>query len=213
MADEVMEEFGDPQGNDLSREQVYNYLRGGVRKTVTQLFKSFPDYLKTYTTQALTSGTATYALPSGFLGFIRVDINIGGTATTDAYKAIYKGEDFGEPDTTFYKSSPYVSIRGNYFVVRPTPDANGMAFIWYWASPTTMTTESSEHGLPYGARDVLVNYALYRAWLGKDQDKSTSYKTLFTDSLDDYMDFVINSRQTMTKGNVEIITGGDLYEF
>jgi hypothetical protein len=98
-------------------------------------------------------------------------------------------------------------------VIRPTPTTSGRAFIWYWAYPTSMSTDSSEHGLPYGARDVLINYALYRSWIMKDPDRAASFKTLYKESLDDYIEFVAQSRQQITKDSVEVKFGTDLYDY
>jgi len=213
MTDEVLTDFGDPLSKDLSRDQVANYLRGGVRKITTELMKTYPDYFKTYTTQALTAGDYDYSLPTGFLGFIRVDVNYTGSSATDAYKATFISESFGDPDTSYYETQPFVAIRGSTLILRPTPSSSsGYAFVWYWAYPTSMTDDNDEHGLPYGARDVLVNYALYRTWQAKDLEKANSYKSLFKESLEDYVDFVSQSRQQMTTSHVEVITGSDMYE-
>ena len=205
MGDEVLEDFGDTNGKDLKRSQVYNYLRGGVRKVTQELIKSFPDYRKNYVVKTLSSGTAT--LPDRFLGFIRIDA--GPTADT-AYKCTYTSEGALSPGTTYSSYEPKVSIRGSSFYVLPDDIAN--AYIWYWDYPTSMTTESSEHGLPYGARDVLVNYALYKTWLSKDTVKAISFKTLYKDSLSEYIDFVAQSRQQMTKEHIEVRFGDDMYE-
>lgn len=206
MADEVLEDFGDPEGKDLKRDQVYNYLRGGVRKVVSELIKTLPDYNKVYEVKALTSGVAT--LPTRFLGFIRVD---AGETADDAYKAEYVSEGGLIPGTSYSSTAPKVYIRGSSLYILPTTVSN--AYIWYWEYPTPMDTESTEHGLAYGARDVLVNYALYRAWLMKDPDKATSFKTLYKDAMSEYVEFVAQSRQQISKGHVEVRAGSDLYEY
>ena len=206
MASEVLEDFGDEGGRDLSREQVYNYLRGGARKVINKIFIAYPDFLKTYAAQALTSGTAS--LPSRFLGFFRVD---AGTTATTAYKAEFIEEADLYPGSTYSSSRPLVYIRGSSFYVLPTDVTN--AYLWYWSYPAIMTTDTSEHGLPYGARDVLVNYALYRAWLSKDVDRSGSYKSLYKDGLDDLIEFIVSSRQTMDAKHTKITSGAEMYEF
>lgn len=208
MADEVLEDFGDPDGKDLKRDQVYNYLRGGVRNIVTPLMTYYPDYFRAYTTQALTS--STFDVPSRFMGLIRMDINYTGTDPSDASKAIFKGEEFGFPNTTYSETNPIVSMRGNQFVIRPSA-TTGMAFIWYWRYPEVMTEDDDEHGLPYGARDVLVNYALYKSWLPRDSDKSATYKSLFKDSLSEYLKFVSQSIQNITNKTTEVTSGFEMY--
>ena len=211
MTDEIMNDFNDEYEKDISREQIYDYLNTGTRKVTTEIFKFYPDYLRTYTTQDLTSGTAAYDLPTRFLGFVRVDVNLSSTSSDDAHKAVYVSEYVGQPNTTFYETEPLISIRGSEFVLRPTPTGSGRAFIWYWQYPEVMDEESDEHGLPYGARDVIVNYALYKAWLGKNEDKSNAYRSLYKDSLEDYLEFLASARQSMTPKHQRLAYGEEMY--
>lgn len=206
MGDEVLEDFGDPLGKDLTREQVYNYLRGGVRKVTSEMIKTLPDYRKNYEVKALSSGVSS--LPDRFLGFIRVDA--GSTADT-AYSADFVSEGALKPGASYYGTDPKIYIRGSNFYILPTTLAN--AYVWYWDYPAPMNLESDEHGLPYGGRDVLVNYALYRAWLGKDPEKAGVFKSLYRESLGEYIDFVAQSRQQINKDTIDIKEGLDLYDF
>lgn len=217
MTEEVMEEFGDSGGKDLSREEAQRQLKAGVRRITTELFKTYPDYFKTYVV-ITPNGTGLDPLPSRFLGLIRVDINDAGTSTTDAHKAEYIQESVGEPDTTWYASSPKVSIRGSNLVTYPTLGTSGRAFVWYWAYPAEMTTESSEHGLPYGAKDVLKHYALYKIWIAKDNEtgigtRGYAYRQLFKEELENYVEFVAQSRQQLNSNKIGIASGSDLYEW
>jgi hypothetical protein len=213
MVDEVLEDFGDPQATQVSRESVRNYLNAGVRKLVQTIIKTYPDFRTNYTTQALTASTATYALPQYFLAFKRVDINFSGSSTTSGYKAVFSGEELGYPTTTFSQFEPHISIRGSNFVIRPTPDSSGgYAFIWYWDYPAPMTNDTDEHGLPYGARDILIYYALYRIWLTQDQEKATSFKTMMNDQIDEFVEFIGQQRQLMSKGKVNLVFGTELYD-
>jgi|SaaInlLV_10m_DNA_2_1039722.scaffolds.fasta_scaffold04647_2 hypothetical protein len=213
MTDEVLEDFGDTEGKELTREQVAKYLKGGVRKVTNQIFTYFPEFLKAYTTDSLTNGTATYTLPTNFLGFVRVDVNPTGTVATNAYKAEFTSEFEGESNTVFSPTNPQIAIRGANYVIRPTPSGSGMAFIWYWKAPTSMSTEASEHGLPYGSRDILVNYALYKAWLTKDEDTASTFKSLFKDSMEELMEFLAQGRQKITSPKVQVIFGEDMYDW
>lgn len=215
MTEEIMEEFGDAGGKDIDPDEVHRHLRAGVRRLTTELFKMYPDYFKAYTT-ITPGGTGLDALPSRFLGLIRVDISENTTAT-DAYKAEYINENFGEPDTTYYGTNPMVSIRGSYLVTRPVLGTSGKIFMWYWQYPAEMSDESDEHGFPIGARDVLINYALYKIWTSKDKDtgignRAYSYKQEFKDALTNYVEFVSSSRQQMNSTKIGVAFGKDLYE-
>jgi len=206
MADEVLEDFGDPLSNDLSREQVYKYLRAGVRRLTMALTKTFPDYRRNYMTDTLSSGVAS--LPDRFLGFIRVD---AGTSATDAYKAEYVDEGDLFADTVYSSLSPKVFIRGSNLYIKPDDITN--VYMWYWDYPEVMTLSSDEHGLPYGARDVLVSFALWRAWLSKDVEKASTHRSLYNESMNEYLEFVAHSRQNMNKNYVKLESGTEFYEY
>ena len=212
MSEEVMEDFGDVEGRNLTRTQVDNYIRGGVRKIISKIMLSRPDYLRTYGI-ITPEGNGLDALPDRFLGLIRADVNYSSSSTTAATKATYSKEDKGYPNTTWSEYEPYVSIRGSYLVTRPTlTSTSGRIFVWYWSYPEVMVEDSDEHGLPFGARDVLINYALYKAWLPKDKDAASSYKSIYKDCLDELIEFVEQSPQSITNEKVEVVFGSEDYE-
>ena len=206
MTDEVLEDFNDPEGKDLPKEQVYRYLRAGVRKLTMLLTKTFPDYRRNYATDTLSSGVAS--LPTRFLGFIRVD---AGVTLDTAYKTEYVSEGSLQAGTTYSSLKPKVFIRGSNVYVEPDDITN--IYMWYWDYPTPMTLASYEHGLPYGARDVLVPYALWRVWLSKDVEKASLYRALYNDAVDEYLEFMAHARQNITKDMVELTAGTDIYDF
>lgn len=213
MAAEILEEFGDPDSHEVPRDRVRNALNGAVKAITTKLIAMYPDFNRTYTTQSLTADTATYSLPDNFLGFVRVDIDFSGSTAANAYKADYEDESYGLPHTSYQQSDPKIAIRGSNFVIRPTPDSSsGTAFIWYWQYPSAMTDDADTHGLPYGAREVLIAYALWRLWMAFDKEKSRSYKSLYDELIESYMEFVGQQRQMMTSKKIDINYGVDLYE-
>ena len=217
MVDEVLGDFGDPDAKEITRYKVRRYLRAGARQLTTKLIKTFPEYRKKYTTQSLTSGTATYDLPSRFLAFIRVDINLTGTSTTEAHKANYETEFEGDSDTIYYTNEPKIFFRSSatteQFGIRPTPAATGIAILWYWDYPATMTDDADEHGLTYGARDLLVTYALVRSWRTKDSAKSDEYKADLTEETKSFLEFISGTKQFMDNKGVETTFAEDLFEF
>jgi hypothetical protein len=213
MTEEVLEEFGDSDSAEISRTRIKRLIKGGVRKTMIEIIKTYPDYHRNYTTQVLTNGTATYDLPTRFLAFFRVDINYSGSSAADAYKADFESESEHEPDVTYSKEEPQLSFRANQFVIKPTPDSSsGYAFMWYWDYPAVIDSDADEHGMPYGTRDVLVAYVLWKLWIGKDNDKAKMYKTEYKDSLDTVIDFIGQGRQNYTPKRVKVVYGSDIYE-
>jgi len=217
MTDEILEDFGDPDAKEISRIQVRRYLRAGVRKLTKELIKAMPDYRRKYTTQTLTSGTSEYDLPTRFLAFFRVDVNLTGTAYAQAYQAEFESESEGEPDTTYYTNDPRIYFRASstteQFGIRPTPAATGTAFLWYWDYPATMTDDGDLHGLPYGAREVLITYGLKRAWRTKDSAKADEYNNDLKEDVPEYIEFAMQRKQTVNKDFVVPTgVGSDLYE-
>jgi len=75
-----------------------------------------------------------------------------------------------------------------------------------------LSNETDEHGLPYGARDVIVAYCLYRAWLTKDPEKALYFLNMYKENLSDYLIFVGQQRQTMGTSHQEIIFGEEMYD-
>ena len=190
MSDEILEAFGDVDAKQVTRDQVRKYLNSGVRRLVMQIIRMYPDYFGAYTTQAL-STTNSYSYPTNFITFKRIDI---GTSTTDAYNAEFKKEHELDPTLTYTEQAPRVVMRDATWKTYPV--CNGKtAYIYYWQYPSAMTDDDDEHGLPYGGRDVIITYALYRLWLDKDVERSTTIKSLFNDQVKEYLDFVGQSRQ------------------
>lgn len=214
MTEEILEEYGDPDAKEVSRNRIKRILKSGVRNLLLKIIALYPDYHRNYTTQALTSGTATYDLPTRFLGFFRVDVNYGGSTATDAYKVeTFESEAEGEPDTTYSKYNPRVFFRGDTFGLRPTPDSSsGYAFLWYWDYPAVMDSDADVHGLPYGARECLVSYALFRLFADKDVDKSAIYKKEYRDNTESLLEFIGQGRQNYTPRKVKITFASELYE-
>jgi len=212
ITDEILEDFGDENSEEVTRSMVARLARAAVRKMTVKLIQVRPDYRRQYTTQALTP-TNLYSLPTRFLAFSRLDLNLTGTTTADAYKAEYIEEREGEPNTNYYTNSPKFFFRGEQWGVRPTPTTSGMAFLWYWDYPEEMVDDIDTHGLPYGARDVIVSYCLSRLWTSKDIEKSNVYKGEFKDGLADWLDLVGQSKQIATNRAIEVVFGKDLYSF
>jgi hypothetical protein len=211
IVDDVLEEYGDPESKEISRVQVRRLARTAVRKMMVNLIKVMPDYRRQYTTQVLTS-TNLYDLPTRFLAFNRIDINFTGTTATEAYKARFDSERNGEPNTVYQTSDPVIFFRGTQWGIKPTP-TTGMAFLWYWDYPIIMTDDNDEHGLPFGAKDSIVAYCLFRLWASKDQDKMSTYRSEYSSSVDDWIEFASQSKQKSTTMGIEVVFGSDLYSF
>jgi hypothetical protein len=206
MADEVLSDFGDPDSKEVTREQVRKWLNTAVRKVTMQLIRFYPDYGGAYSTQALTSGT--YSYPTNFLSFKRVNI---GNSLSDSTTAIFMKESELDPADTYSEYEPVIFLRDTTWGVNPDC-AGKTAYLYYWQYPTSMDDDADEHGLPYGARDVLVSYAVYKCWLNKDSDKASNFRSLYDDNLKEFLDFVAQSRQASNNYFQRISFGNEEYE-
>lgn len=211
MVEEVLADFNDEDGVQVTRTQVRRYLRAGTRKLIMRMIKVMPDYRRKRTTQTLTAGDYDYDLPTRFLAFVRASISFSSSTETDAVEVAFKSESDVSSSSTYSESNPIMSFRDEQYVIRPTP-TGGTAFLYYWDYPAVMTDDSDEHGLPYGARDILVAYALYRSWVNKNTEMSDQYKSDWKNEGDDWIEFVASSRQASTNRSIEVIFGDDLYE-
>lgn len=214
LTDEILEEYGDPDAKQITRQEVRRKLRASVRNLAMELFKTYPkSYRKTNTTQDLTSTTYLYDYPTRFIAFKEVWINLTGTAKASAYKVETFNSDelSGYPDTNYHTSDPRVYLVDTQWGIKPTPAATGKAWISYWAYPEEMTEENDTHGLPYGAKDALILYSLWRLWRGDDQTKADNYRNDFLKARNDWLDFVAQATQTKTRDRVEPIFGSELY--
>jgi len=211
MVNDVLEELGDENATQTSRKRVKKLLNASARKVAREVIKQYPEFLKAYTTQAL-SATEAYNLPTRFLGFSRIDINFEGSSADDAVKVTqFSKESSLEPGEDFLTSDPVVSFRGTQYIIRPTP-TTGYAFLWYWQAPESMSDEDDTHGLPYGAREVLVLYTLYRIWIDRNIEIARDYKSTFGSELGDYIEFVAQQLQLVSRKRVSITSGSDLYD-
>jgi hypothetical protein len=143
-------------------------------------------------------------------------VNFSGTSADSAYKVekIEAEESIDQPDLTYAESDPRIFLRDATFIIKPTP-TGGMAFLWYWNYPEDMTDPNDVHGLPHGAREPLIAYCLYRLWLsrGKSQsDTALMYKKEWTDSRDDWIEFVGQTRGNWASRKLGVTSGTDLYE-
>ena len=213
MTEEVLDDVNDADGDQITPKRVRRYLRTGVRRLMLRIIKNIPEYHRNKGTQLLTSGTDLYDLPTRFLAFFKVVVNYSSTVEASGFKASFETEDSGEPDTQYSTDEPRIIIRANQFGLRPTPtSSSGKAFLYYWDYPAVMTNDDDEHGLGFGARDALVAYALYKAWKDKDEDIAARYKADWEDIGNEFIEFMMQSRQFVTNKSVEVIFGADMYE-
>jgi len=213
MTDQVLAEsgFSDDSG---TRERIRRLLNNEVKQLTQAISKLHTTVLTTYTTQSLTSGTYQYDLPTRFLRFKKVDISFAGGTY---YRAWFQSETEGLPADTYYTTSPYVYRRGSEFGILPESDitSSGIAKLWYDKYPAEMYDDDDEHGLPYGASDILVSKILYRLWVTKSMDgpnyRASSYKKDYENARTSYLTSISEGFQDYNPPVIRTRAGEDLY--
>jgi hypothetical protein len=212
IAQEIAEDFGDPDFKEVSRRMVYRYINAGVRKTVVEVSKAVKDFMRAYKAEAM-AGTAEYTVPARMLKLYALRANYAGSAVADSDEVgIFSTKEKLYDQSDYSTSDPHAYWEGDKVGLAPTTNSSGYLFWYYLQAPETMSDVIDTHGLPYGGRDLLVLYGLYRLWKTKNLDKSNSYKTDFKDALPDYIDFVSQQRQVISHPRVEVVFGQELYE-
>ena len=208
MTDEVLRSFGDPDSKEVSRDQVRKYLNAGVRRLVMNIIQTYPDYFGAYTTQPLIADT-TYSYPTNFINFQRMDV---GTSRTDSYPVEFISETKIDPTLNYTETNPKIAMRDSTW--KTYPDCSGKtAYIVFWQYPSAMLDDSDTHGLPYGGRDVIITYALYKLWMDKNTDRAKSVYYLLSDQMEEYLEFVGQARQASNNWFQDINFGNDDYFF
>ena len=185
MENAVLEELGDKNADEISRTMVKRWIRAGVRYLCLKIAKLNLNILTAYDTQTLSAGTALYDLQERFIKFKKIEVTYSGNSARRAH--LNRTESFATPLTTFSNSEPYISRRGSQWFLRPSTDG-GTAAMWFDRFPTPVDDSTDEHGLPYGAADVIILYALYRGWkFTGNETRYRSYRNDLTDAADDYI--------------------------
>lgn len=211
ISQEILEDFGDPDTKEVSRKLIYLYIRAGVRKIVIEIAKNVKGFMREYKAEAM-DGSAEYTIPDNLIHLYKLRANYSGSSVADSYPVtIFTSKDEVHDQSEYSNQDPYAYWEEDSVGLVPTSNSTGYIFWYYLEAPTAMDDEIDEHGLPYGGRDLLVLYGLYRVWKSKNQDKGNSYKNDFKESLPDYIDFVAQSRQSVEPMKVKVEFGDELY--
>lgn len=212
ISQEILEDFGDPYCKEVSRKQVYRHINAGVRKIAVEMAKVVRDYNRGYKAEAMT-GATEYTQPDRMIRLYSLRANyLSNDVTNSEEVEIFSSKDQLYNQSDYSSDNPYAYWEGDKVGLVPTTNSSGYLYWYYLEAPESMNDVTDTHGLPYGARDLIVLFGLYRLWKIKNQDKGNSYKNDFKDSLPDYIDFVAQSRQLIDGQSINIIFGDELYE-
>jgi len=207
IVEEAAEEYGDPDSRVVSKRQWRQLARTGVRMVARALGQLNMPVLTEKDTVVWSPGTEVIPLPERFMKFRVIRVQYTGQS---AIRARRINEQNIEPQAPYTRVAPRFFRRGINWGIIPDEQAN----VVYWADifPRPMTDATNEHGLPYGARDVIVAYMLFRAWIKKDRDRSRMYQSDYNNMLNEYVQQVADGFQGYELDTLNIEADGGIID-
>lgn len=209
---EIADDYGDPEFQEISRKVIQKYVNAGARKITYEIAKVVRDYNRAYKAEAMTSAE-TYDIPTRMVKLLALRANYDSNSVADSHEiTLFTNKEEVNDQSDYSNQDPIAYWEGDTVGLVPTTNSTGYLYWYYIEAPATMDDVTDTHGLPYGARDLLVLFGLYRLWQTKNADRAKDYKNDFKDSLPDYIDFVAQERQSISRQRVKVVFGSELYE-
>ena len=142
--------------NLIKLADKFAWLNEGLSLITNKLNLTNAEYnVSSKQTQAITSGTSEYQLPSDFADMVEVvDVNSNRLDSIPVSQAL----NYPDGGTTVYY------LRGRYFGIVPEPDTSTTVYYTYRLKPTRITSLSTYITLPDNAFYALKDWMLYRAF-------------------------------------------------
>lgn len=167
MQNEVLNHGFNPE---VYRARVKNWLNEAQGR-ISRLLE-LPDL---YTTSQIVTvqGTDTYDLPSGA---IRVNGVVNASSPmeltyvedpADVNYSNYNGQNLGEPQ--------YYTFTGSSLRLSPVPDTAYTLTVDYYSRPSTLSGDTDTSSLPSDYHDVMISYALSRAYRSEDDMQMSQF--------------------------------------
>lgn len=171
MQDRVLEQFPDPEEKYITRDLITHAFQDFQDELVEALLKQQKTNYFTTTNEdsptSLTSGTAKYNLPDGFISMIRLDVSYDGINYNRAFPI---DPGFGQPDDVYNKTRPFYEFIGTQFKLRPTPDSNSGKYK-YWANTLPAQLEDPDDELSVYLRAWKRGFTYRALQMAKYKDK------------------------------------------
>lgn len=151
------------------RSRVKNWLNE-AQSRIARLFE-LPDLYQT-TTITTVVNQHTYTLPSliRLNGVTNASSPSELTYVEDPADITYSnqsGQNLGEPQ--------YYTFSGSSLILSPIPDAVYTLTLDFYGSPSTLTGDSDNSVLPSDYHDVMISYALSRAYRSEDDPQMSQF--------------------------------------
>lgn len=174
--------------DDISNTDVDAIINQGLRKISTQ----FPwPWLATSTTQVLSDGVQSYALPSD-LDHLEKVIYVGKSIPLEEVSSLEawhrKGDQFASGDPTHF------FIWGEDLMLSPIPTStSGSIKLYYYKRPTALTDDTDEPPFAEQFHLILADYTIARLWeREEDFSKAEEAERAFLTGVNDMARYYLN---------------------
>ena len=171
--------------SNLSEATITGWVNNALRLISNRA--DWPFYLKAYSTDTTTSGTAETALQADFRKMF--SLRVGGTTEDAGDEYLFVG--FMDRNVAINQLSDeinryYINPTTSKYGLIPTPTTTGTK-IWqnYYRTPATISAVSATPDLPTAYHDTLVDFSLARYWEEEDEpDKNVLYLTMVENGIE-----------------------------
>jgi hypothetical protein len=180
MVEKVLTLFSSQSEKLLNRDEIIEDINEGYRILVNKIIDLGIDYYAKKGDQIpLVANQEEYTLPTDFVRPKRIYISYDGS---NEYPAEPMDFILEQSKTAYLEAEPKYFFRGEKIVIRPVPTSStGYIQPYYYYMPNLLTNDDDEPELPKGYHNLLVNYALARAFeKDKKIDWVNYYMGLFT---------------------------------
>lgn len=176
------------ESDDIADADVNSIINQGLRKVSTQ----FPwPWLATSSTQALSDGVQSYALPADLDRLEKV-IYVGKSIPLEEVSALEawhrKGDQFASGDPSHF------FIWGESLLLSPIPTAtSGSIKLYYYQSPTAFTDDTDVPPFAEQFHLVLADFTIARLWeREEDFSKAQEAEVAFINGVNDMARYYLN---------------------
>lgn len=179
LVDKVLKLFGSQSERILDKEEIIGDINDAYRLLVNEIIDLGIDYyVKKGEQIPLIGGQENYDLPEDFVRPKRIYISYNGSNEYPAEPIDFVLET---SKTAYSETEPRYFFRGEQIVIRPVPNSStGYILPYYYYMPKELENEDDIPILPKGYHDLLVDYALAKAFeKDKKSDWASYYMNLF----------------------------------
>lgn len=209
MVSEIQAEVNDASGVLATATLLSNAINEGYWKAARRIVGAkVPGHFLQINAVNVTNGTADYNLTAGHIAMDKVELSPDGT---NFYEATQMKPHDDKPSRSYSDTEPYWYYYGSQIRVRPTPDADGTAYLrlYEYVIPDRISSTDTPESPLYEAYDILKAYARYRFYKirGGSGDSNLAREELIT--FNDELDELISDLMSRSRSTPEMIAVPD----